>query len=83
MEIREALEFCREDDFLELLLLAHAETIAQVTGTELAASEFLNDLALAKSLREKLGRGRIIQTKDQMEVEVIEESFLLIGAVDV
>src|SRR5213594_4408572 len=82
MEIGEALKLRGQDDLLELFLLAHAEAVAEVARAELAALEFLDNLPLTKGLRQKLGRRRIVQAKDEMHVEIVEERFLLIGTVN-
>ena len=50
--------------------------VTELARAELAALKFLDDLALAKCLREKLGRRRIIQSKDKMGVELVEEGLL-------
>src|SRR5436309_377721 len=83
MEIREALELGWEDDLLELFLLAHAEAVAQVARAELAALELLDNLPLAKGLRQKLGRRGVGQAEAEMHVEIVEEGLLLVRAVDV
>src|SRR5262245_30071935 len=82
MEVRKVLKLRREHDLLQLFLLAHAEAVSKVTRAELTALELLDHLALAKCLRQKLGRRRIVQAKNKMYVEIVEKGLLLVGAVD-